>query len=780
MTDSRTSPLRWRLFLVWLALCSAAGIAACFLPLFETPGYELSLAAALICSLGAGHLAACLPARVRSQSARFPGARRPALVLFVRAAGLGLALLLPIAALSAANTLRVPPCNLAEGLGFFALIPVPAVLLAAAIGLLAGLATPGPGTATAGWILAWIAGVGVAVLEFHGTPAVFSFGPFHGWFPGVLYDELVEIPSRLLTYRAASLFQAALVLALAELLIDPASVRLNPRRALSRSGRLAAVAPLAAIVAAWHLAGPLLGHRTRVADLEALLPVTAEVPGLLLRFPAGTAARTVEALAADAAFGLHQVERMLEAPAGETITVFFFSGASEKAGAIGASRTNVAKPWRGEIYVMLDSVPHPVLRHELAHAVAARFAGGPFAVPGSLGGLIPDPGLVEGLATAVQGPRGDLTLHQWAAAMKREGLLPDTSRLFGPGFLGLNAATAYTAAGSFCRFLIEHRGAAVLGSIYGGAPWERAAGAGLAELDAEWRAFLDGVRLDSADLAAARHRFDRPSVIGSTCVHEVARLRERAAAEEAAGSLSEALALLSEAHRRSGESVETAFALFLAEARRGDRDAVRAEAGRLLADESIGEVRGLMVREILADIKASSNPGVARVEYEALARGAPSEDLRRTLEVKARLTGMPPDVAGPLLAVLARQPAATAPSEQLFLLSLARAVRELPGDPVLAYLLARQHCRIEDHEGCLDLLGSPPIADTADFAGSIALEVRMLRGRALLGIGRTAEAAALFDDLTADETLRLGTRELAADWAARARFPADRPSHNHQ
>ena len=31
----------------------------------------------------------------------------------------------------------------------------------------------------------------LAVREFHGTPAVFAYGPFFGYFPGVLYDEMI-------------------------------------------------------------------------------------------------------------------------------------------------------------------------------------------------------------------------------------------------------------------------------------------------------------------------------------------------------------------------------------------------------------------------------------------------------------------------------------------------------------------------------------------------------------------------------------------------------------
>ena len=44
--------------------------------------------------------------------------------------------------------------------------------------------------------------------------------------------------------------------------------------------------------------------------------------------------------------------------------------------------------------------PHPVIGHELAHVLAGSFGEGPFRVAGAAGGLVPNPGLIEGVAVA--------------------------------------------------------------------------------------------------------------------------------------------------------------------------------------------------------------------------------------------------------------------------------------------------------------------------------------------------------------------------------------------
>ncbi|MFO8070621.1 MAG: hypothetical protein R6V85_01990 [Polyangia bacterium] len=767
MSPSRTSPWRWPLYLGWLIASTAVGALACFLPLTETPGYELALLVSLISSLGAGQLAACLPGRVRAQLAPFPGARAPAAVLFGRAALYGLSLLAPPLLLSLLNTLRVPPCNLAEGLLFYALIPLPSVLVAAAAGLLAGLIAPGPRSASVAWAAIWILGLGLALWEFYDTPAVFSFGPFHGYYPGVLYDELVSVPPRLFSYRAATAVQIVALLAIASWLVAPDTLRLSAGRLRSRPRAAGTAALAVAASAALQLAAPALGHRTRGCDLESLLPVSAASPGLELRFPPGTPKDTIDELTLDVAFSLHRVERFLDAPLGEEISVFFFSDSQQKGRAMGASGTNVAKPWRNEVYVVLRPAPHEVLRHELAHAVAARFAPPPFDVAG---GWFPDPGLIEGLAVAAQGPRGDLSVHQWAAAMLSLDLLPPAESLFGPGFLDLPASSAYTAAGSFCRWIVETRGPESLRDAYAGRGWKRAAGSTLPELEKEWRLFLEGVELRDADLAAARHRFDRPSVIRTVCVHEVARLRREAGRLERSGRWDAALETLELARERSGRSTSVRLDVFAALARAGRVREVRRRAEDLLSDPAVGSVQRDRIREVLADLRVDNDPERAREAYLELAATAPSEAARRRLAVKARLARLPSGTVGEIRAALAHRPGPAAPGEPLLMLHIARAAGELPGDPVLRYLLARQHFRYDDFEVALAQIDRALELKLASAGESLELEAKIMRGRCLLGLDRRDEAARELEKIAGDARYRTGARERAADLAARAVF----------
>ncbi len=736
----------------------------------ETLGYEFALFISLIASCGAGQLAACYPHRVRSQLAPFPGARYPALVLYGRVLFPALLLVTFPLILALLNRTRVPPCNEIEGLAFYALMPVCSVVIAAAVGLFLGLVFPGAKSASVLWFALFVGSLAMAFHRFYSAPAVYLFGPLFGYFPGVLYDKLVHVETRLITYRVGTLIQTAALLGLATWLLDPTSVRLTLKRLPRLRVGLVTIF-FCAVAAVMYLAGPRLSHRTDRAALKELLSRKTTRGQLDIYFPPGTDSWLVEALSDDAAFSLRQVEQYLGIEADRRIAVFFFASTAQKAAAMGAAGTNVAKPWRSEVYVMVDVPPHSVLRHELAHAVAARIGRGPFAIAGSLGGLWPDPGRIEGLATAAQGPRGDLTVHQWAAAMKRLELLRPLKSIFGLGFFNVTASAAYTAAGSFCGYVRDTFGAPALVKFYRSGDLQAATGKEAEVLEKDWLKFLGEVPLRDEDLTAAKHRFDRPAVIHSVCVHEVARLQAEAGKLSRGGVWNEALEILGEAHERSGRATSTRLQIFFALADAGLDDQVRKQAKELLVDDSMSSVSKAVFEEILADFDwVSGRRERARRVFSDLALRARSEADRRRLEVKAHLTTLTPESSGRLPSVLAKRPGPRAVSPPLAALTISAAAHARPEDPILTYLLARQHFNQRDYVKAITLLDTSERLGLGLTTDSLWAAARMLRAQAAFYLGKLSEAKALFQQITRDQSTRLATRATAHDWAVRCAF----------
>jgi hypothetical protein len=765
----------WPALTFWLAATAMLGAGACFAPLLETLGYELSLALALLASLGAGHVAATIAPRIRAGAAPPSGPGRAIPALYCRALAAGLSLLLAPLTLSLLNALRVPPCNLLEGALFFALLPAASVAAAAAVGLAFGAIFRTARAAAAAWFAVWLLCLFAAGVEFYATPAVFLYGPFFGWFPGVLYDTLVQVRLPLVTYRAVTAIDVAAILASLAAGFDRDALRFRPALLRTRPLALGIAAALVLAALGAHLAGPALGHRARRADLERELPIRVSRDGLDLFFPEGADPIVVRELSDDAAFSLGRVETFFEPDAKRRISVFFFASSEAKGRAMGAGRTNVTKPWRDEVYVVVDDVPHEVLRHELAHAVAASFGRGPFRLAGAAGGLVPDPGLVEGFAAAAEGPRGELTSHQWAAAMRRLGILPPLSRSMGLGFFGFAAPRAYTTAGSFVRWLRAEHGAKALRRIYGGASFEAATGHDLGALERRWHAFLDAIALEPRDLAAARMRFDKPSVIGSMCVHEVARLDALADELTDEGRFRRAVDALEEALGRSGGATEARFDLFTALAALRDERAVRAMGRDLLASEELGQARRDRIAEVLADLDAEAGRREAAAgAYASLAPTAASDDVRRRLQVKEHLCRAGSEGAdAAILDALSAEPAARGRPDALAALRIGELAASSQ-DPWLDYLAARQHFRYRDRSGALSWLDAAERHGLGSTSKEIVLAARMLRGRALFHLGRLAEARAVFAALAGDPALREGQRELAADWVARCEFTQGR------
>jgi tetratricopeptide (TPR) repeat protein len=443
--------------------------------------------------------------------------------------------------------------------------------------------------------------------------------------------------------------------------------------------------------------------------------------------------------------------------------VWLYRSAEEKRRLVGAGRTSFSKPWLAEIHVHEQGVPHPILRHELVHALASAAAGGPLRVP-ARAGLLVNAGLVEGLAVALEGPTGSFGVHGLARAMRDQGRLPQLASLLGAsGFFGAAPARAYVAAGSFLRFLLDRYGPAPVAAAYRSGDVARALGRPLADLDAEWQRFLDGVSISPALAAAAEARFEPPSLFARACAREVATLGGEAARASASGHPAEAEALLRRSSALSGGDPTPLRPA--AEAWHAAGDTSRAQA---ILEEALASARARGGRHALqaallgslGDLRLRRGDGAGAVDrYRAALAlgpvGAEARSLRARLAAASDV-GLRAEVAPWLLG--AGDPA----------LALSRLAQS---DTALArYLLARARLArgapsraLADLEA-LDVRALPDPAFVEE-AQRMAAEASCLAGRWDAGI---AAWKALAARATED-----GARDQAEDAARRCAFERD-------
>ena len=603
-----------------------------FLPLVAGPGYEAALVAGLMLpSLGA-------------VAVGVEGCQRDLRPLYAIGRGAATGALLAVAGLAVTfvHGARVGFCDPAEGSAYFALGPGVGTVLGGVWGAIVGLfVRRGRSKVTLVWkagacaAVGPLAGIVVSLYRFYSSPMVFAYDPFFGFFAGTLYDTVIDSLGGLVTYRIGSAATLVAVVCVAS--------RLERRRERfvwkSQGGGGVALLAVAATCTSLGLsmAGPELGHWQTAQTIREALGRQVDGKRCRVAYSAAILARDAELFAWECDAHVAQIEGYLGTRGPEHIDVYLFASAGQKGRLMGAANTYIAKPWRRETYLQAAGFPHPVLGHELAHVVAGAFGTGPFRVSGPLGGIVPDPGRIEGIAVAASPrPRDDLSLQQWARAMLDLGLLPKLGRVFKLSFLGEPSSKAYTVAGAFVDWFHGAYGAAAVRRWYGGSSLpEVTGGKGLAALEAEWHASLVEVTVSDEAMEVARARFDRPAIFGRRCPHVVDRLASAGSASLRQLDHRGALDAFDEVLRLDPHHFGARMGRAHCALRAGDTEEARRRYQAVADDEQTKRVLRARGDEAIGDLDLlAGDLDSARERYDHVSALVVNEDALRTLDVK--------------------------------------------------------------------------------------------------------------------------------------------------
>ncbi|MFO0590918.1 MAG: hypothetical protein U0441_25470 [Polyangiaceae bacterium] len=630
--------------LIAFFISTGALFALGFAPLFDGPGYEISLAAGLV-------VPACAAiATALDRAAAIQNTKEPPLDSLLRGVAIGAAFGLAGFLTTLIHGARAGFCDFWSGATNFALGPFVGAILGGTWGAVAGEIASRRAKRwarrTVAVLVAFagpLAGAAVSFGRFLTSPMVFAYDPFAGYFSGTLYDTVIDA-SGLWTYRAGSLatMGAALVLAM-HLRRSEEDGKLRLRWA--RSWGVALTGVLCAIVSVAHMSlGTELGHYQTAASIAKALGGRTDGERCVVLHPRGMSADETGRFVRDCDAHVRRLERWFEAPGPAKITVYLFADVHQKASLMGASDTQIAKPWRREVYVQDAPYPHPVIGHELAHVIAGAFARGPFETAGDVDGFLPNPGLIEGVAVAASPREGDLSPSEWAKAMKDLGILPKLHDLFGLGFLGASSGVAYTVSGAFVDFVKDTYGAAAVRAWYGGQPLPQVTGASWADLEARFLAALDALPLTDAARAQAKARFDRPGLFARRCPHQVDLCKGRAEALRSGGDEIGALSEYATVRRLDPGDQMVRVQIARTKIRAGGDVAAGSEELRaILADRSIPQHVRDRALEDLADLALSpgGDGAFAAASFRELMSRTVDEDQLRTLEVKAMAAETP-------------------------------------------------------------------------------------------------------------------------------------------
>ncbi len=774
-------------FRIWAVLLAVLAGALCFVPLFNVLGYEWSLVLAVAVSFAAAQLAAARTVAARSSrapsaataAAAHPGATVARLYAGNVAAS-WLLLLVPLG-LVTANALRVRNCDFSAGLAWFALLPLLSATMGTALGTTIALVRPWQRALSPSLLaLAGVFGSIVwGVWRFYSAPPIFGYDPFVGYFAGSLYDEELAISAAFGWARLYHATLAATALATMALLLDGKTLAAR----LRWQGRLRialVVVGCGLAAAALHARRAQLGFQLDGDDVARALGAERHTEHFVLHYsPNGPYAKQIALDAADFELRWQQLSRLFGATPQAPIHAFLFDNAGQKRALMGAAHTMVAKPWRREVYLQHEGWPAPTLMHELAHVFAGRFGDSLLAI--SRRGLDVNVGLIEGVAVAASWAGSPLTPHQVVKVLRDAKVIDENTlaQTMGPRFFGLNAGQAYNVAGSFCRFLLDTRGADKLAALYrdagSDAGYRRIYGASFGELRTQWLAMIDAQPVPRSEVALALDRLRHPSVFGKPCAHALALARQAAHQAAQAGDRARALALFDQLCADDPRDVDGLVDALDATVAADARPEARAYAARILARPDLNGILRAHAETALGDLALLDGQAVeARDRYQRALQLPADEAQARLLTVKHLVAGWP---AGPSRAALTQLLVAPASTRDpsVDLMSLRGLLDGDPDRALYRYLLAKQlfnRGRFADIVALYDTNGQPkePLPD-ARFDREEARVLAVSHYRA----GDIAGAKSRFARLAADANAETGARLDAADWVERCDFVLSHP-----
>jgi hypothetical protein len=439
----------------------------------------------------------------------------------------GVLLLIPLAVMSA-NAVAVKNCSFAHGLAYYGLLPFCSMIFAVSLALPIGVLFRRSRTIFVVLIVVIISQIAVIT---YAEPQLFAYNFVLGYFPGITYDETLNDLSALVLYREftliASLFCIIIFFLAVRMVWSDYKVYENIQALRVRKGDgvlyCGALLCLCLLIYG-HIERSALGFQFSASDIQSELGGMATTTHFVLFYPKDELShRDVQFLKAEAEYQYTvDVSRMKESLGrGEKISVYLYPTGDAKRRYIGTATTNIAKPWRKEIHLTLDSF-EDTFRHELVHVLAANVGLPVICASDRMG-------LNEGFATSVDWNWQEFSPHEYAAAMQREKLLGDPAELFSyTGFAFQQGSYAYIVAASFTRYLIDRFGVSRFKEVFPAGHFVDVYGVPLDVLIGDWEGFLRTVNASALPGETVRTLFAQQSIFRKTCARVTAEKNSNA------------------------------------------------------------------------------------------------------------------------------------------------------------------------------------------------------------------------------------------------------------
>ena len=760
----------------WFFVLTLLALILANIPLLNLLAFEFCAGLAFAISFAGAHTAITGVRNLRQRTQSLSGsAAQMVMSIFWRTFGINLTLLVAPLMIILLNAFRVKNCDFLEGFTFFLLLPVVSCAYATALGLFFGLWLKRRWAAYLAY-LGYISATLLALaynLIFH--PPVFGYHSTFGYFPGPIYDERIVISGTLLIARATTLLLAWIFLSLAintleigrHTRLEPALYwqklyRFKPQFAdLNHRVRLIVLIILFGLI---YLFRGDLGLRPTRGYIENRLDGLKETAHFKIYYEKGSEVeKEIEWITQDHEFRYAQLIRYFQIQPTQKVRSYIYTSPEQKKRLMGARGTSVEDPLGYGFHINYEDFPHPVMKHELAHALTADWHP---ILKVSL-----KIGLHEGIAVAADWDEGKLTAHQWSQAMRQLDIAPKMSQIMGLGFWGQASGQSYTLAGSFVRFLIERYGIEKAKRVFPTGNFQEVYSKSLAELEEEWNGFLETVPLTEADLEIAAHRFNRPSVFQKPCAHEIAQRTSEAWRAYRRANMTAAIRLFEQVYQFDPDNPRHLRGLMYAHYQDEDYLSALEWASRIIAHPQASMNRVAEAKNVKGNVYwQRGEREEALSQYQEVFALHTSDALDREAQAKlATLTLNSPDVEDKIRHVLIGES-----SNRLKMTLLHEVIDALPEWGLGYYLIGRQlyfdqeYAASNQYLSKAAALGLPP--------HSLVVENMRLIGVNSYRLGQYEKALTQFRRISTNNTLPLGTIHRAKDWIERCEWAMGQPT----
>lgn len=362
-------------------------------------------------------------------------------------------------------------------------------------------------------------------------PHIFLYIWQIGLYPGASWEADFPVGTTLLVYQGLHLVAAsALVRLLVEISRRSQQSSPNSQSSPSPTSEKPSLAPQSVIIAAIMVLGLLLPiYLLNRADLGLVrtndwlrtsLGDSLQTPHATIYFKrSGVDSLDLWRVTKRTEYYIALHAKSLKIPEQEIphIELYIYGSRAEEKEMIGSGSLLYTKPWLNQLHITF-ATSTSTLRHELSHIMLARW--------GSILGITPWQGLLEGAAVALEDPKEWRTLEESARAISRFGPTPSLDRLMSlGGFTSYQSTLGYRYAGAFCSWLMRTEGMEKFLRLYNTADFQEVYNRSIEELDTLYRKHLDSLPPpDSSALIVAGYEYGGIPFFHQRCLRRIGAL----------------------------------------------------------------------------------------------------------------------------------------------------------------------------------------------------------------------------------------------------------------